>query len=293
MADDVRSRKPIDPKGSFVATGDAGELLLTVTFGAARLLIAGTSSRMDRRWLVCWCHTAPDHPPPVNSGDHSQQTSYLLNRHRDHARVSVWQLVASHPRLHSTKRARLTTAILQTMRAPMADEHPLEQLLRDAKKRDDAKAADLLAERRKATDLQEKVGLEWLRAKSELVDEIGRANAILEKHDLSERYTLRDLPEPGTGNVARCNLSLAYPSKPARAEYDVAVVAADGRINLHHRATGQRHQQLTVFAVSRRNWEAILIRLYEDHLKKGREPHSAAQEPATDDSAPAAVRKSR
>lgn len=58
MADDVRSRKPIDPKGSFVATGDAGELLLTVTFGEARadqLLIAGTSSLISKlRASVGW-----------------------------------------------------------------------------------------------------------------------------------------------------------------------------------------------------------------------------------------------
>ena len=66
---------PIDLKDSFVATGEGGELLLAVTFGEARadhLLIAGTNSltsglralrRMDRRRLVWWCHTAPDHPP--------------------------------------------------------------------------------------------------------------------------------------------------------------------------------------------------------------------------------------
>jgi len=38
MADDVRSGKPIDLKDNFVATGDAGELLLTVTFGEARAI---------------------------------------------------------------------------------------------------------------------------------------------------------------------------------------------------------------------------------------------------------------
>ena len=35
----------------------------------------------------------------------------------------------------------------------MADEHPLEQLLRDAKQKDDAKAVALAAERREALDL--------------------------------------------------------------------------------------------------------------------------------------------
>src|SRR5712671_5334251 len=105
----------------------------------------------------------------------------------------------------------------------MADEHPLEQLLRDAKGREDAKAAALVAQERTAIDLQEKISSEWMRTKNDLIAEIGRANAILEKHNLSERYTLRDLADPAAGNIARCNLSLAYPSKPARAEYDVAV----------------------------------------------------------------------
>jgi hypothetical protein len=173
----------------------------------------------------------------------------------------------------------------------MPDEHPLEKLLRDAKERDDAKAADLAVERRKAHELQEKVRLEWERTKGELVDEIGCANAILERHSLSERYTLRD-SEPGTGNVARCNLSLAYPSKPVRAEYDVAVVAADGRIDLLHRATGQRHHKLTVFTASRKNWESILISLYEDHLKKGRE-QTGQESRAGADPAAGLPRKSR
>jgi hypothetical protein len=176
----------------------------------------------------------------------------------------------------------------------MADEHPLEKLLRDAKKRDDAKAADLVVERRKTLELQEKIRLEWERTKGELVDEIVCANAILERQNRSERYTLRDIAEPGTGNVARCNLSLAYPSKPARAEYDVAVVAADGRIDLHHRATGQRHQKLTVFTASRKSWESSLIGLYEDHLKKGREQNSTGQESRTGvDPTAGAARKSR
>lgn len=42
------------------------------------------------------------------------------------------------------------------MRRSMADEHPLERLLRDAKEKDDLKAAVLVAEQRKALDLQEK-----------------------------------------------------------------------------------------------------------------------------------------
>jgi len=103
----------------------------------------------------------------------------------------------------------------------MADEHPLEQLLRDAKERDDVKAAALIAEQRKAFDLQEQVRSQWVRTKAGLLEEIGRANAVLEKHNLPERFALRDLPEAGAGNIARCNLALAYPSKSARAEYDL------------------------------------------------------------------------
>ena len=99
----------------------------------------------------------------------------------------------------------------------MADEHPLERLLRDSKEKDDLKAAALVAEQRKALDLQDKVRLQWVRTKAELVEEIGRANAVLEKHSLPERFTLRELPEPGSGNIARCNLALAYPAEvPAR-----------------------------------------------------------------------------
>jgi len=175
----------------------------------------------------------------------------------------------------------------------MADEHPLERLLREAKEKDDLKVAALVAEQRKALDLQDRVRLQWVRAKAELVEEIGRANAVLEKHGLPERFTLRDLPEAGTGNIARSNLALAYPSKSARAEYDLTVLAADGRMILLHRATGQRHQKLTVFSASGRDWEATLTGLFADHLKKGREssPHSA--EPATGvDPEPVAARKS-
>ena len=177
----------------------------------------------------------------------------------------------------------------------MADEHPLERLLREAKEKDDLKAAALVAEQRKALDLQDKVRLQWVRTKAELVEEIGRANAVLEKHGLPERFTLRDLPEAGTGNIARCNLALAYPSKSARAEYDLTVLASDGRMILLHRATGQRHQKLTVFTASGKDWETTLTGLFADHLKKGRD----ASQPSTElapahsvDPEPVAARKS-
>ena len=163
----------------------------------------------------------------------------------------------------------------------MADEHPLEQLLRDAKKKDDLKAAALVAEERKALDLQDKVRLRWDRTKADLVEEIERANAVIEKHNLRERYAFRELSEPGTGNIARGNLALAYSPKAPRAEYDLTVVAADGRVILVHRASGQRHQKLTVFTASRKDWETILTGLYEDHLKKGRDPSESLPEPAT------------
>jgi hypothetical protein len=175
----------------------------------------------------------------------------------------------------------------------MTDQHPLEQLLRDAKQREDALAAAAMAQLRAADHLQEQVRSEWLRTKGELNSEIALANAVLENHDLSERYTLRDVPDAGTGNVARCNLGLAYPSKPARAEYDVVVEAGDGRINLHHRATGQRHQQLTVITATAADWRTTLVGLYEDHLKKGREPKSAAQAETVVVPAAAVGRRSR
>ncbi len=175
----------------------------------------------------------------------------------------------------------------------MADEHPLEQLLREAREKDEAKAAAVVAEQRKAHDLQDKVRAQWVRAKAGLVEEIGRANAILEKHSLPERYIFRELPEPGVGNIARCHFALAYPTKPPRAEYDLTVAASDGRMILLHRATGQRHQKLTVFTASRRDWETSLTSLYEDHLKKGRDPAVQPAEPATTIApAPLAARKS-
>jgi len=164
----------------------------------------------------------------------------------------------------------------------MTHEHPLERLLRDAKQQDDLKAAALVAEKRRALAFQQKVEEQWLRAGAELSEEIGRANGILERHGLLERFAYRELAEPGSGNVARCNLSLAYPSKSARAEYDITVLAGDGRVILLHRATGQRHQKLTVFTASRDNWEAILTGLYEDHLKKGRDAGQIAAEPVTE-----------
>lgn len=175
----------------------------------------------------------------------------------------------------------------------MADEHPLEQLLRDAKEKDDINAAALLAEQRKSIDLHDKVRLQWPRTQADLMEEIKRANAVLEKHNLHDRYTYRDLPESGAGNIARGNLSLAYPS-PSRApryEYDLTVLAADGRIVLLHRTTGQQHQKLTVFTASRENWETVLTGLYRDHLKKGREP--AQNLPASDARAPTAPSTSK
>ena len=170
----------------------------------------------------------------------------------------------------------------------MADEHPLERLLRDVKEKDDLKAAVLVAEQRKALDLQDKVRLQWVRTRAALVEEIGRANAVLEKHSLPERFTFRELPEAGAGNIARCNLALAYPSKSPRAEYDLTVLAADGRMILLHRATAQRHQKLTVFTASRENWETTLTGLYEDHLKKGRDANLAPAEPAAAGATPPA-----
>ena len=175
----------------------------------------------------------------------------------------------------------------------MADEHPLEQLLRDTKEKDDLKAAAVLAEQRKALDLQDKVRLQWVRTKAGLGEEIERANAVLEKHNRPERYALRELSETGTVNIARCSLALAYPSKSPRSEYDLTVLAADGRIILLHRTTGQRHQKLTIFTASKKNWETILTGLFEDHLKKARDPSQNPAEPATGVApAPAARRKS-
>ena len=81
----------------------------------------------------------------------------------------------------------------------MADEHPLEQLLRDAKDKDDLTAAALDAEQRKTSELQEAVQTQWLETKVRLLDEIERANAILTKHNLRERYTFRELPELWAG----------------------------------------------------------------------------------------------
>jgi hypothetical protein len=161
----------------------------------------------------------------------------------------------------------------------MADEHPLERLLRDAKQKDEVKAAALLEEQRKALALQDKVRQQWQLTKAKLLQEIERANEILEKHGLLERFACRELPEAGSGNVARCNLALAYSSKSTRAEYDITVLAADGRMILLHRATGQRHQKLTVFTASRENWETTLTGLYEDHLKKGRDTNQPVVEP--------------
>jgi hypothetical protein len=174
----------------------------------------------------------------------------------------------------------------------MEDEHPLERLLREAKRKEDLKAAAADAEQRKASNLRDKVRLQWEQTKAGLIEEITRANAILQRHDLSEHYILRDLSESGTDNIARCNLALAYPSKSPRSEYDLTVLAADGQIILLHRATGQRHHKLTVFTATRHNWESILIGLYEDYLKKGREQGPNIQPATSDTPTPTARRKS-
>ena len=164
----------------------------------------------------------------------------------------------------------------------MTDVHPLEQLLRNAKEKDDLNAAAVLAEQTNKIALQDKVRLQWGRTKANLVDEIERANAVLEKHNLRERYAFRELPESGGINIARGSLALSYPSpsRSPRSEYDLTVLAADGRILLVHRTTGQQHQRLTVFTASGKSWETILTGLYQDHLKKGREPMQNVPEPS-------------
>lgn len=153
----------------------------------------------------------------------------------------------------------------------MADEHPLEQILRDAKQFADAKAAALAAKQSRAYDLEIKVRGAWTDCKSRLATEVARANAVLEQHGLPERYTLRDIADVSAGIVERCNLALGIATKAPRAEYDLLVLAVDGRVTLFHRASGQRHQQLSALSATAKNWEAALLRLYEDHLKKGRE----------------------
>lgn len=168
----------------------------------------------------------------------------------------------------------------------MADEHPLEQILRDAKQLADGKAAALAAKQNSASDLEMKVRGAWAGCKSILATEVARANAILEQHSLPERYTLRDIADVGAGIVERCNLALGIAAKPPRAEYDVSVLAVDGRVTLFHRASGQRHQKLSALSATDKDWEAALVRLYEDHLKKGRE-----QDPQPDASDKSAVRK--
>jgi hypothetical protein len=64
---------------------------------------------------------------------------------------------------------------------------------------------------------------------------------------------------------------------------------------LLHRATGQRHQKLTVFTASGKDWETTLTGLFADHLKKGRDTSQTSAEPAPTpsvDSEPVAARKS-
>ena len=128
----------------------------------------------------------------------------------------------------------------------MADEHPLERLLRDVKEKDDLKAADYGGRATQSARSARKVRLQWVRTKAQLIEEIGRANAVLERHWPARALHVPRAAGAGSGNIARCNLALAYPAKSPRAEYDLTVLSADGRMILLHRATAQRHQKLTV-----------------------------------------------
>ena len=83
----------------------------------------------------------------------------------------------------------------------MSDQHPLEQLLRDAKDKDDLNAAAKGAELRKAPELQERVQAQWVQSKASLIDEVERANAVLAKHALRERYAFRELPDSGLATL--------------------------------------------------------------------------------------------
>lgn len=170
----------------------------------------------------------------------------------------------------------------------MIVEHPLELILRDAKLLADGKAAALAAKQSSAAELEARVREAWAESKAQLGIEIVRANAVLDRHSIPESYTLRDIVEIGAGVVERCSLALGMPAKPPRAEYDLSVFAADGRITLFHRASGQRHQKLSVLDVSSKDWEAALIRLYEDHLKKARDQDMQSQLP---DKSPPARKK--
>lgn len=161
----------------------------------------------------------------------------------------------------------------------MTEEHPLELILRDAKLLADGKAAALAAKKNSADELETRVRETWAESKAQLANEITRANAVLDRHLLPERYTLRDIADVGAGIVERCNLALGMPTKPPRAEYDLSVFAADGRITLFHRASGQRHQKLSVLDASNKDWEAALIRLYEDHLNNARDRDVQPQAP--------------
>ena len=96
--------------------------------------------------------------------------SYLSTRSRKSWRVGPGNS-AEHEQVHGRRASAGTTA-------------------RDAKKRDDVKAAVLMAEQRKAFDLQEKVRSQWVRTKAGLLEEIGRANEVLERHNLPERFAL-------------------------------------------------------------------------------------------------------
>lgn len=148
----------------------------------------------------------------------------------------------------------------------------------------DGKAAALAAKQNDAAELEAKVREAWAECKAKLATEITRANAVLERHAVAERYAMREIVDAGAGVVERCNLALGMPGKPPRAEYDLSVFAADGRITLFHRASGQRHQKFSVLNASSKDWEAALIRLYEDHLRKARDldapPSQAPEKPS-------------
>jgi len=70
----------------------------------------------------------------------------------------------------------------------MTHEHPLERLLRDTKEKDDLAAAAWAEEQRKALALREQVSQQWGRTKADLLREIDRANSVLEKYGLRERF---------------------------------------------------------------------------------------------------------
>lgn len=153
----------------------------------------------------------------------------------------------------------------------MPDSHPLQRILQDAKRSAESKAAALAAKLTLASELEAQVRNAWDQRKSMLEGEIARANAVLAQHAVPERFTLRAIADVGAGVIERCSLALGVAGEPPRAEYDVTVLASDGRITLFHRASGQRHQNLFALSATEKDWEVTIVRLYEDHLKKGGE----------------------